>query len=179
MAEFHASLAETPYLDRMVVVAAVAEYAAASDRRMGPPALRRRPAQRATPRRPRKHIAVSSASTQPNTRLCSRPWSMSSCRRTEQRKSRRRSCAAGSWRRWRALVRRARGRKPSCSPSRTCTGPPDFARSHVRAGRARAQAPSLIIATARPEFRPPWSWVAPQRDLPLSARSRAGREEVA
>jgi class 3 adenylate cyclase len=40
----------------------------------------------------------SSVWIQPNTHLCSRLWSMSSCQRTGQRNSRRRSCAAGNWR---------------------------------------------------------------------------------
>ena len=49
---------DAAHLGRMVVVATVAEHAAASDRRMGPPALRRGPARRTAPGRPREHAAV-------------------------------------------------------------------------------------------------------------------------
>ena len=49
---------DAAHLGRVVVVAAVAEYAAASDRRMGPPAIRRGPARRTAPGRPREHTAV-------------------------------------------------------------------------------------------------------------------------
>src|SRR6516225_11375080 len=42
----------------MVVVATVAEYAVASDRRMGTPAVRRGDVWRAAPGRPREHVEV-------------------------------------------------------------------------------------------------------------------------
>ena len=57
--EFRGRLGETPpHVGRMVVVAVVAEHAAAPDRRMGPPAVRRGPARRTTPRRSREHPAA-------------------------------------------------------------------------------------------------------------------------
>ena len=90
---------DAAHLGRVVVVAAIAEHAAAPDRRMGPPAIRRGPARRAALGRPRDTLAVWSAWTQPNTRLCSRLWSTFSCRRIASRNSRQRSCAAGNWRR--------------------------------------------------------------------------------
>ena len=49
---------DAAHLGRVVVVAAVAEYAAAPDRRMGSPALRRGPARRTALGRPREHSAV-------------------------------------------------------------------------------------------------------------------------
>ena len=49
---------DAAHLGGMVVVAAVAEYAAAPDRRMGPLAVRRGPARRTAPRRPREHSAA-------------------------------------------------------------------------------------------------------------------------
>src|SRR5208282_4975175 len=49
---------DAPHLGGMVVVAAVAEYAAAPGRRMGPPAVRRGPARRTAPRRSREHPAA-------------------------------------------------------------------------------------------------------------------------
>ena len=128
---------DAAHLDRMVVVAAVAEYALAPDRRMGPPALRRGPARRPALGRSREY----SGSDRP------RPSRI----RASARASGRCPLAGGSRRETRARgiappatggddglgsgVRadasgRARLRGPAL-------GRPDFARCHARAGRAR------------------------------------------
>ena len=57
-----AAARDAAHLGRMELLAASAEHAAASDRRMGPPALRRRRrAGRAAPRRPREHAGAGQA----------------------------------------------------------------------------------------------------------------------
>ena len=114
---------DAAHLGRMVVVATVAEYAAASDRRMGPAALRRGPARRTAPGRPREH----SGSDRPGPNRI----------RASARAAGRCPLARGP-----GSETRARGVAPpatggddgmdsggradaskSCSPSRTCTGP--------------------------------------------------------
>ena len=160
--EFHARLGEgnAPHLGRVVVVAAIAEYAAAPDRRMGTPALRRGPAHRTALGRPREH---SGSDRSGSNRICAPARASGRC-----------PLARGSRR-----ETRARGIAP---PS---TGGDDGLGSGVRAdtsSRARLRGPALeaearlhsiscarwrsagckgqpllIIATARPEFRSPWS----------------------
>ena len=69
---------------------------------------------------------------------------------------------------------RPRRHKQSCSPSRTCTGPTRLRSISMRALAERgAQAPLLIVATTRPEFRPPWSVRSHHSVISLSPLDRA------
>ncbi len=90
---------DAAHLGRMVVVAAIAEYAAASNRRVGPAALRRGSACRTALGRPREHSG--SDRSGPN-RIRAAARAAGRCplaRGPRRRNSRRRSCAAGNWRR--------------------------------------------------------------------------------
>ena len=128
---------DAAHLGRVVVVAAVAEHAAAPDRRMGPPALRRGPARRTALGRPREHSGSdrpgpnrirASARAPGRCPLARGPGSETRARGVappatggdDGMDSGGRADASG----------RARLRGPAL-------GRPDFARSHARAGRAR------------------------------------------
>ena len=64
--------------------------------------------------------------------------------------------------------------QPSRSPSRICTGPTRRRSTSCRALAERgAQAPLLIVATARPEFRPPWSLRSHHSVISLAPLDRA------
>ena len=91
---------DAAHLGRMELLAASAEHAAASDRRMGPPALRRRRhARRAAPRRPGEYAGAGQARPGGECAACSRRSSTFRCRRTARRLWRPRNCGAGNWRR--------------------------------------------------------------------------------
>ena len=99
--EFHARLCRhAAHLGRMELLAASAEHAAASDRRMGPAALRRRRrAGRAAACGPGKFAGAGQARSGGERCRCWRRSSTFRCRRNAFRRWRRRNCAAGNWRR--------------------------------------------------------------------------------
>ena len=169
------SLAETPHTwSEWCVVAAIAKHAAASNRRMGPAAFWRGCASRATPRRPRKHVA--SDRPRPD-RICA-----------PARTARRHPAAAGPGHESPAGGAAATatggndrlgsgGRADASRRARLrglCTGPTRRrSTSYVRFADRGAQAPLLVVgydpsgvpcALERA--------LAPQRDLSVPARSR-------
>ena len=73
---------DSAHLGGILVLATLAEYAAAPDRRMGPPALRRRRHSRwPAPRRPREHVAADRSRSRRACAAALRPSSTSPCRR--------------------------------------------------------------------------------------------------
>ena len=134
---------DAAHLGRMGVVATAPEHAAAPDRRMGPPALRRRPATVEGSAWPtsREHsgvwIGLDPAEYAP---LCLRRWSTSRCRRTAFGETRARGIAPPSTGGDDGLG--SGGRADASSRARLrgpAMGRSDFARSHARAGGARAR----------------------------------------
>ena len=174
--EFRAKLAETPHTwVEWSRLAAPAEHAAASDRRMGQAALWRGRAGRGASRRPRRARYVWSASTRPNTRPCSRRWSTFRCPRSAsanfppEELRRRQLAAVTAW-----VLAGARTQPVVLAFEDLHWADPtslDLLRALAERG---AQAPLLLVATTRPEFRPPWACARTTALISLAPLDRAG-----
>ena len=99
--EFHARLREiAAHLGGMELLAALAEHAAASGRRMGPHAFRwRRCALRAATCRPGEFTGAGQARSDGECGVARPAARHAACRRNAHRLCRRRNCGAGNWRR--------------------------------------------------------------------------------
>ena len=179
--EFHSRLAETPHtwvewsasqLLQNTPLHPIAEW---GRQRFGGRML---PAEQA-PRRPRDDVAADRPRRPANMRPCSRRSSIFRCPRTARpnfapEELRRRQLAAmiaGFW--------PGRGRSRLSSPSRTCTGPTRPRSTSLRALAERgAQAPLLLVATTRPEFRAPWS-LRSHHSVDFACPARSGRRSHA
>ena len=157
--EFRARLAETPHT--------WVEWASSQllqntplhpDRGMGPRPLRRRRSRRAKSASPNsRRRSARSGSTPPNMRRCSRRSSTRRCRRAACRNCRRRNCAAASSRALVAWLLAGARTQPIVLAFEDLHWADPTSLDVLQALAERgAQAPLLIIATTRPEFRPPW-----------------------
>ena len=170
---------DAAHLGRMGVVATPAEHAAASDRRMGPRCASAGPKSPAEKRLAELESGARgrSGSTQPNMRPCSRRWS--TCPLPEARapklapeELRRRQLAAlAAW-----VLAGARAQPLVLAFEDLHWADPTSLDLLQALAERGAQAPLLIVATARPEFRPPWSSRSHHSvDLARAARPRRGR----
>ena len=149
---------DATHLGEWSVVAAIAEHAAASSRGMGAAALWRQDAARRTaPRRPREHATAGRPRRPANMRPCSRRWSTFRCPRSAPRNSRPKSCGGGNSRRWRPGFWRGRRAQPVVLAFEDLHWADPTSLDLIQALAERgAQAPLLVVATTRPEFRAPW-----------------------
>ena len=107
-------------------------------------------------------------------RPCSRRWWTSRCRRSARRSSRRRNCGAGNWRRWSTwFLAGARSQPVALAFEDLHWADPTSLDLMQALAERGAQAPLLILATARPEFRPPWSLRSHHSVISLSPLDRA------
>ena len=149
---------DAAHLGRMELLAALAEHAAASDRRLGPPAVRRRRcARRAASRGPGEFAGADQARSGGECPRCSRRCSTYRCRRNARlalppEELRRRQLAAlTNW-----VMAGARAQPVVLALEDLHWADPttlDLLRGIAERG---ALAPLFVLTTARPEFRPPW-----------------------
>ena len=120
-----------------------------------------------------------SSSTRRRMPHCPPHCSTSRCRPNERRIAPRKKCDAGSWRRWSLGSWPARGVSRWCWRSKICTGPirPRSMFFAVWPSVAHSRR-SYIIATTRPEFRPPWSMRSHHGTISLASLDRSQVREM-
>ena len=148
---------DAAHLGRVVVVAAIAEYAAAPDRRMGPPALRRGPTHRTALADLENTLGLIGLDPTEYAPLLAPLVDVllpedRAAKLAPEELRRRQLAAMTAW-----ILAAARTQAVVLAFEDLHWADPtslDLMRALAERG---AQAPLLIIATARPEFRPPWS----------------------